>query len=307
MMRRAAAHLSWAEYARLYNEVGVQALCGGQEDYVELDYFDTISHEAYLDRVRSEVEEGYLAAAAWTGAAMPPWRVLSRRFMETNRATTLLAMIKLCVVQAVCTALRRQDRLPECYASYLDSAFVALPPAVPHVVGDPTVYFNVRTGGSRRSKIYSPVIETLLYMDEHGIRMLSESDRAAIDVYNDGVEALGSGRMSADALPDSFRAAVDSLNALWSGEAVQAFVKEKGDKFIEEIVDVRMAICDRWRRLRRAAWTGVLRSCCAANIHGGHLLPQHSMGSFGFLCDGEACRRSRIAPLYRGRERSILR
>ena len=273
--------LVMGEYARLYNEEwAYRRYVEATEDYVELDYFDTISHEAYLDRVRSEVEEGgrrrmegYAAVAG----------VLSRRFMETNRATTLLAMINYASYRRFALRSDGKDRLPECYASYLDSAFVALPPQFRMLWSDPTVYFNVRTGGSRRSKIYSPVIETLRYMDEHGIRTLSESDRAAIDVYNDGVEALGSGRMSADALPDSFRAAVDSLNALWSGEAVQAFVKEKGDKFIEEIVDVRMAICDPLEKIAQSGVDGRFAELCAANIFMADIFyRQHSMGKLWF-------------------------
>lgn len=176
-----------------------------------------------------------------------------------------------------------KDRLPECYASYLDSAFVALPPQFRLLWSDPNVYFNVRTGGSRRSKIYSPVIETLRYMDEHGIRTLSESDREAINVYNDGMEAMGSGRMSADALPDSFRAAVDSLNALWSSDKVQAFVKEKGDKFIEEIVNVRIAISDPLEKIVQSGVDERFAELCAANLFMEDIYyRQHSMGELWF-------------------------
>lgn len=273
--------LVMGEYARLYNEEwAYRRYVDEKEDYVELDYFDTISHEAYLDRVRSEVEEGgrrrmegYAAVAG----------TLSRRFMETNRATTLLAMINYASYRRFALRSGSNDRLPECYASYLDSAFVALPPQFRMLWSDPNVYFNVRTGGSRRSKIYSPVIETLRYMDEHGIRTLSESDRKAIDVYNDGMEAMGSGRMSADALPDSFRAAVDSLNALWSSDRVQTFVKEKGDKFIEEIVDVRMAISDPLEKIAQSGVDERFVELCAANIFMADIFyRQHSMGELWF-------------------------
>ena len=218
--------LVMGEYARLYNEEeAYRRYVQERNDYVDIDYYDTIPHEAYLDRVRSEVEVGGRRRMEGFAAASEP---LSRRFKEANRASTLLSMINYASYRKFALRPDGKDRLPECYASYLDSAVVALPPQVRMLWSDPNVYFDVRTGGSCGSKSYSAVIETLLYMDEHGIRALSETERGTIEVYNDGMEALGNGIMSAEALPDSFKVAVGSLNALWSGDEVQAFVKEKG-------------------------------------------------------------------------------
>ena len=144
-----------------------------KEDYVELDYFDTISHEAYLDRVRSEVEEGLPPPH---GGAMPPWRGCCRVVSwETNRATTLLAMINYASYRRF--ALRSGGRTvcPNAY-SFIPRQRLCRPAAASSACcGAIRPYISTSVpGGSRRSKIYSPVIETLLYMDEHGIRMLSE-------------------------------------------------------------------------------------------------------------------------------------
>lgn len=218
--------LVMGEYARLYNEEeAYRRYVQERNDYVDIDYYDTIPHEAYLDRVRSEVEVGGRRRMEGFAAASEP---LSRRFKEANRASTLLSMINYASYRKFALRPDGKDRLPECYVSYLDSAVAALPPQFRMLWSDPNVYFDVRTGGSCGSKSYSAVIETLLYMDEHGIRALSETERGTIEVYNDGMEVLGNGIMSAEALPDSFKVAVDSLNALWSGDEVQAFVEEKG-------------------------------------------------------------------------------
>ena len=273
--------LVMGEYARLYNEEeAYRRYVEEKNDYVDIDYYDTIPHETYLDRVRSEVEAGGRRRLEGFAAASGP---LSRRFMESNRASTLLSMINYASYRRFALRPDGKDRLPECYASYLDSAVAALPPQFRMSWSDPNVYFNVRTGGSRGSKSYSAVIETLLYMDEHGIRTLSETERGAIEVYNDGMEALGNGTMSAEALPDSFRAAVDSLNALWSGDKVQAFVKEKGDKFIEEIVDVRMAILDPLEKIVQSGVDRRFEELCAANLFMADIFyRQHSMGELWF-------------------------
>lgn len=273
--------LVMGEYARLYNEEeAYRRYVQERNDYVDIDYYDTIPHEAYLDRVRSEVEAGGRRRLEGFAAASGP---LSRRFMESNRASTQLSMINNAAYRRFALRGDGRDRLPECYASFLDSVVAALPPQFRMSWSDPNVYFNVRTGGSRGSKSYSAVIETLLYMDEHGIRALSETERGAIEVYNDGMEALGNGTMSAEALPDSFRAAVDSLNALWSGDKVQAFVKDKGEKFIEEIVDVRMAILDPLEKIVQSGVDRRFEELCAANLFMADIFyRQHSMGELWF-------------------------
>lgn len=273
--------LVMGEYARLYNEEeAYRRYVEEKNDYVDIDYYDTIPHETYLDRVRSEVEAGGRRRLEGFAAASGP---LSRRFMESNRASTLLSMINYASYRRFALRPDGKDRLPECYASYLDSAVAALPPQFRMSWSDPNVYFNVRTGGSRGSKSYSAVIETLRYMDEHGIRPLSETERGYIETWDEGMDALRSGAITAETLPDSFRAANDSLMALWSGDGVQAFVKDKGEKFIEEIVDVRMAILDPLVKIAQSGVDRRFEELCAANLFMEDIYyRKHSMGELWF-------------------------
>ena len=89
--------------------------------------------------------------------------------------------------------------------------------------------------------------------------------------------------MSAEALPESFRAANDSLVALWSGYGVQSFVKEKGGKFIEAIVDVRMAILDPLETIAESGVDSRFEELCAANLFIEDIYyRKHSMGELWF-------------------------
>ena len=251
-----------------------------KNDYGDIDYDDTIPPEAYLDRVRSEVEAGGRCRLEGFAAASGP---LSRRFMESNRASTQLSMINNAAYRRFALRGDGRDRLPECYASFLDSVVAALSPQFRMLWTDPGVYFNTRTGGTRGSKSYWVVAETLRYMDEHGIRPLSETERGYIETWDEGMDALRSGAITAETLPDSFRAANDSLMALWSGDGVQAFVKEKGEKFIEEIVDVRMAILDPLEKIAESGVDSRFEELCAANLFMEDIYyRKHSMGELWF-------------------------
>lgn len=273
--------LVMGEYARLYNEEeAYRRYVEEKNDYVDIDYYDTIPHEAYFDRVRSEVEAGGRRRLDGFVAASGP---LSRRFMESNMASQLYSMINYAAYRRFALRGDGRDRLPECYASYLDSVVAALPPQFRMLWTDPDVYFNTRTGGTRGSKSYWVVAETLRYMDEHGIRSLSETERGYIETWNEGMDALRSGAITAETLPDSFRAANDSLMALWSGDEMQAFVKEKGEKFIGEIVDVRMAILDPLEKIAESGVDNRFEELCAANLFMEDIYyRQHSMGELWF-------------------------
>lgn len=270
--------LVMGEYARLYNEnEAYEGYLREHDGYVDLDYMAPVSHEAYLDRVRSDVEDkGKRLLEEFESAN----RNLSRRFREMREASLLREVIDYASRRRFSLNGNGSDSLPECYAPYLDSVFAAIRPEFRMVRDDPSSYFSTRTGGRRGSKIYWAVEETLRYMDEHGIRPFSEREKALFTAYNDGLKVLQNGAATP---PEGFKAAADSINKIWKSDEVQAFIKEKGDRFIAEIVDVRMAITDPLEMIVQSGVDKRFVELCAANTFMSDIYyRRHSMGSLWF-------------------------
>lgn len=270
--------LVMGEYARLYHEnEAYERYLRDHDGYVYLDYAAPISHEAYLGQVRSEVEErGKRLLEDFKSANGN----LSRRFCQMREASLLREVIDYASRRRFSLKSDGSDSLPECYAPYLDSVFAAIRPEFRMVWDDPNSYFLTRIGGRRGSKSYWAVEETLRYMDEQGIRPLSESERALFVAYNNGLKAMQNG---ATTPPEGFKAAADSINKIWTGNEVQSFVKEKGEKFIAEIVDVRMAIIDPLEMIVQSGVDKRFVELCAANIFMSDIYyRRHSMGGLWF-------------------------
>ena len=100
-------------------------------------------------------------------------------------------------------------------------------------------------------------------MDENGIRSMSDGESAMIETYNAGFDAIIENSLPEEKWPNGFKEAMDGLNALAASDDVRNFIEERGNDFIDEIMNVRMGILTRWSRYCRVVSTNRLRRCAS--------------------------------------------
>lgn len=261
---RSGRLLIMGDYARLYDEESAFAEHRrANDDYPRLNYWDGDSHEEYLDRVRREIyARGKERLADYVAARSR----LSRRFRESQESAILSDALSYATQRWFALNGDGADRLPESFTSYIDSVAMSQPRPFRIAWSDPAAYFSARKGFRVAEKRYNSIVEILRYMDENGIRSMSDGESATIETYNAGFDAIIENSLPEEKWPNGFKEAMDGLNALAASDDVRNFIEERGNDFIDEIMNVRMGILDPLEPILSSCLDESLKEMCIANL-----------------------------------------
>lgn len=261
---RSGRLLMMGNYARPYNECSAfHEYKRNNDGYTNLNYYDCDSHEEYLGRVRDEVYARGKQLLADYAAAHP---CLSRRFIEIQETAVLENALSDAAQRYFALKGDGTDRLPESFTSYIDSLAQSLPRPFRIAWSEPEVYFSARTGIRVTEKSFYSIVETLRYMDESGIRPMSDEESAMAETFCNGISAVTSNSLPEEEWPQGFKEAMDGLNALAASDEVRNFVEEHGNDFIDEIMNVRMGILDSLEPILSSGLDESLKEMCIANL-----------------------------------------
>ncbi len=262
---RSGRLLMMCDYARQHNEHAAYKKSNrDKNDYITLEYFDCDSHEEYLDRVRNEVDKHLKQRLSDYLAENPR---LSRRFRELEENKGIVwNMLYYSTHRIFVLEQDGVDHLPEFFTSYIDSVALLRPRQLYTTWSDPDAYFSARIGRRVKEKNFYSVVEILRYMDENGIRPMSDEESAMIETFCDGINAVTSNSLPEEKWPQGFKEAIDGLNALWESDDVRCFVDEHGNDFIDEIMNVRMGILDSLEPILSSGLDESLKEMCIANL-----------------------------------------
>ena len=261
---RSGRLLMMGDYARPYNEYAAfYEYIRNNGGYPNLNYYDCDSHEEYLGRVRDEVYARGKRLLADYAAANPS---LSRRFIEMQETFVLKDALYNAAQRYFALKGDGTDRLPESFTSYIDSLAQSLPRPFRITWSDPDVYFSARTGRRVTEKSFYSTVETLRYMDESGIRPMSDEESAMAETFCNGIRAVTSNSLPEEEWPQGFKEAMHGLNALCESDEVRNFVEEHGNDFIDEIMNVRMGILDSLEPILSSGLDESLKEMCIANL-----------------------------------------
>jgi len=257
--------LMMGDYARLCNEeTAFSEHLQANDDYPDLNYWDwdCDSHEEYLGRVRCEEARGKQRLANYM-AAHPH---ISRRFRQSQELAVVRSILYYATQRRFAQRGDGSDLLPESFTSYLDSAAMLLP-RLSHIACDiPGSYFEVRTGRRQSKTNYYHIIEILRYMDDNGLRSLSDEEREMMDIYRNGMDIVSDNSLPEEEWPEGFKEAADRMNALAASDEVRNFIDEKGEDFVQDMVLIRMGILDPAEKIMSTGFDESLKEMHIANL-----------------------------------------